>query len=98
MIQHKPAWTPEYSINMKIFKNALVLFIITIINIVSCTLFLVIRNVQIPEFVSRIWILFMFTAIPISNPLVILLGNAPVRQVILRFKNKISSDRGAANV
>jgi hypothetical protein len=40
MIQHKPAWTPEYSINMKIFKNALVLFIITIINIVSCTLLL----------------------------------------------------------
>lgn len=96
MIQHKPAWTPEYSINMKIFKNALVLFIITIINIVSCTLFLVIRNVQIPEFVSRILILFMFTAIPISNPFVILLGNAPVRQAILRFNNKISSDRGAA--
>jgi hypothetical protein len=96
MIQHKPVWTPEYSINIKIFKNALVLFIITIINIMNCTLFLVIRNVQIPEFVSRIWILFMFTAIPISNPCVILLGNAPVRQAILRFNNKISSDRGAA--
>lgn len=95
MIEPKPLWTPEYSINMKILKNALVLFIITIINIVSCTLFLVIRNVQIPELVSRILIIFMFTAIPISNPFVILLGNAPVRQAVLRFNKKISSDKGA---
>ncbi|XP_052087137.1 uncharacterized protein LOC127724248 [Mytilus californianus] len=78
----------DHHMYTRLWKNALNLFTMTILNISSCVLFLVFFNIDVPSIFRRISCIYIKSVMPFADTLIILLGNKSIRKSIM-FRNKI---------
>jgi hypothetical protein len=75
------------------FKNALTLFVITAMNFVCCFLYFSVMNIQMNPVITRVFYIYINVAIPILNPLVVLLGNRQIRKKAIGLKKFQTSNK-----
>lgn len=78
--------TFEHKVNSRMFRNALTLFVITAMNFVCCFLYFSVMNIQMNSAITRVFYIYINIAIPILNPLIVLLGNREIRKKVLGLK------------
>ena len=85
--------TFEHNVNSRMFRNALTLFVITAMNFVCCFLYFSVMNIQMYPVITRVFYIYINVAIPILNPLVVLLGNRQIRKKAIGLKKFQTSNK-----